>query len=324
MNAANKYKRIIFRFLIIFVLLSVVFYKTSAQSYGLIFSSHEVVPEKRTSLDLTNNIPICFSDKLDLSFDIGFVPNHIVYFGYIFRLVNNKGQNIDLIYDQKKENFKIVFCETFTDIGFEIDRAVLMTEWSKLRFIIDVNKGITCYCNNKIWQTKKLNLTDNCFKVLFGASNEHNFISRDVPPMKIKNIGIKVDGNERSFWPLNESAGENATDSINQIQAKIANPVWIKPQHAIWENPAGFKIKGYPSIAFNPNEEELYIVSADSFYTMSAKSSKISVSALSVPHTNLLAGNQSIFNIHNNRLYNFYTDQRSVAEYEFNNKRWNH
>src|SRR5882724_2845898 len=109
MNADIKYKQINFRFLILFVLLSVAVYKTSAQSYGLIFSSHEVVPEKRTSLDLTNNVPICFSDKLELSFDLSFVPNYTVYFGYVFRLVNNKGQNIDLIYDQKKADFKIVF-----------------------------------------------------------------------------------------------------------------------------------------------------------------------------------------------------------------------
>jgi len=324
MNADIKYKRISFRFLIISVLLSVGCYKTSAQSYGLIFSSHEVVPEKRTSLDLTNNTPVCFSDRLDLSFDLSFVPNYTTYFGYVFRLVNNKGQNIDLIYDQKKENFTIVFCETFTDISFKIDKSVLMSEWSKLRFSVDLNKGITCYYNSKIWQTKKLNLSDNCFKVLFGASNEHNFISRDVPPMKIKNISIQVDGDKRSFWPLNESAGENATDSVNQLQAKIINPVWIKPQHAIWENLAGFKIQGRPSVAFNSNEEELYIVSVDSFYTISAKNSKITVTSLSVAHNNLLAGNQSVFNKQSNKLYNFYTDQKSVTEYDFNNKRWNH
>ena len=318
----TKYKRIAFRFSLVYLLLSGTFYQTSAQSYGLIFSSHEVVPEKRTSLDLTGNNPVCFSTRLDLSFDISFVPNYTVYFGYVFRLINTKGQNIDLIYDQKKGNFRVVFGETFTDINFEINNTILTGDWSKIRFTIDADKGITCYCNNKTWKSKGLNLKSNCFKLLFGAINEHHFISRDVPPMKIKNISVNADGKKLHYWPLNESDGDNAEDNINHLQAKIINPVWVKPQHANWINIAGLTIKGRPSLAFNPNEENLYIVSADSLYTLSGKNTKLSVSPLSVPHNNLLAGNQSIFNLYNNKLYNFYIDQRAVTEYDFTKNRW--
>src|ERR1700730_7579179 len=161
---------------ILYLLLSATFYQTSAQSYGLIFSSHEVVPEKRTSLDLTGSNPICFKDSLDLSFELGFMPNYSVYFGYIFRLVNTESQNIDLIYDQKKSRFRLVFGEIFTDIDFEITDTVLTSEWSKIRFSIGANKGITCYCNNKVLKSKKIILKSLCWKFLFGACNEHNFI----------------------------------------------------------------------------------------------------------------------------------------------------
>src|SRR5579863_3346833 len=44
-----------------------------AQSYGLIFSSHEVVQEKRTSLDLSPDDSLCFAGNFDLSFDINFL-----------------------------------------------------------------------------------------------------------------------------------------------------------------------------------------------------------------------------------------------------------
>lgn len=322
MISNTKYKRIAFRFSLLYILLTGTFYQTSAQSYGLIFSSHEVVPEKRTSLDLTGNNPVCFSNKLDLSFELSFVPNYSIYFGYVFRLINTKGQNIDLIYDQKRGNFRVVFGETFTDISFEINNTVLTGEWSKIRFTIDADKGITCYCNNKTWKSKGLNLKSNCFKLLFGAINEHNFISRDVPPMKIKNISIDADGKRQHYWPLNESAGDHAEDNINHLQAKITNPLWIKPQHANWIDLAGLTIKGRPSLAFNPNDENLYIISTDSLYTLSGKNTRLSVSPLSVPHSNLLAGNQSIFNLYNNKLYNFFIDQKAVAEYDPNKKRW--
>jgi hypothetical protein len=40
------------------------------QSYGLTFSSHENVLEKRTSLDISPDDSICFSKNFDLGFDI--------------------------------------------------------------------------------------------------------------------------------------------------------------------------------------------------------------------------------------------------------------
>ncbi|MCW3120167.1 MAG: galactose oxidase, partial [Chitinophagaceae bacterium] len=181
---------------------------------------------------------------------------------------------------------------------------------------------ISCSWNNKTWKSKKLNLKSNCFKLLFGAINEHNFISRDVPPMKLKNIRVDTDGKEQHFWPLDESAGENAEDNVGHMQAKITNAVWVKPQHANWENMASIIIKGRPSLAFDPNEENLYIVSNDSLYNLSGKNSKLTVSPFSASGINLLAGNQSIFNPGNNTLYNFFIDQSAVAEYDFTKKRW--
>src|SRR6266581_4916114 len=72
----------------------------NAQSYGLGFYSHEVVQDKRTTLDLSlNNVPQ--KDNLEVSFDLSFIPNHEIYFGYILRLVGDDKQNIDLVYDNQ-------------------------------------------------------------------------------------------------------------------------------------------------------------------------------------------------------------------------------
>src|SRR5689334_703073 len=98
-----KYKNLKF-FISVFFCLSI-FTNVLAQSYGLIVSSHETVAENRTSLDLTNSGVICFNDRLDFSFDFGFVPNQSIYFGYVFRLVNDRNENIDFIYNQKENKF---------------------------------------------------------------------------------------------------------------------------------------------------------------------------------------------------------------------------
>ena len=50
-----------------------------SQSHGLEFSSHEVIPEKRTSLNLTSD-PYCLQHNTDISFDFYFRPNLQIYF----------------------------------------------------------------------------------------------------------------------------------------------------------------------------------------------------------------------------------------------------
>src|SRR5580704_650405 len=96
-----------------------------AQSYGLVFRSHEVVQEKRTSLDLSPDDSLCFGKDFDLSFDINFLPRHEIYFGYIFRIiaVGNGGndQNVDLIYNQATRSFRVIIGENFSGISFSVD-----------------------------------------------------------------------------------------------------------------------------------------------------------------------------------------------------------
>ena len=74
--------------------------------HGLAFNSHEVVLEKRTSLDLSPEDSFCFTKNFELSFDINFIPNNKTYFGYVIRIISNGNQNIDLIFDQKSKYFK--------------------------------------------------------------------------------------------------------------------------------------------------------------------------------------------------------------------------
>jgi len=50
--------------------------------FRLAIASRDADPEKRTSLDLTPDKSLV-SQKLELSFDLTFVPNNPTYFGYV-------------------------------------------------------------------------------------------------------------------------------------------------------------------------------------------------------------------------------------------------
>lgn len=296
--------------------------KGYSQSYGLQFFSHEVMMEKRTSLDLSSNHLYCFSKELELSFDVSFESNSNVYFGYIFRLINEKGQNIDLLYNQKEKSFQLVAGEAFTDISFSIDDALLKHQWIPFHFSIDASGIVTYYSGNRVWKTRSLNLKSTCFKIIFGANNEHDFLTRDLPPMKLRNIGITIDGKARNFWPLNESAGTEANDTINQQTATVVNPSWIKPRHSVWENRKSFTVAGNPSIAFDDKKELLYIIGNDSLYRMVMGNGTFAATALSVSHGHLLGGNQSLVDPFTQNLYNFYPDLKLVYGYDTAFNRW--
>src|ERR1700682_782697 len=121
-----------------------------AQTYGLTFSSHEVVLEKRTTLDLSPDDSLCFSKNFDLGFDINFIPNHQTYFGYVIRIINGNEQNIDLIYDQKTSLFKVIIGEKFSGISFMIDSLKLYNSWSRLNLSFDLEKNaLTCLVNGR-------------------------------------------------------------------------------------------------------------------------------------------------------------------------------
>lgn len=298
-------------------------------AYGLQFSSHEVVPEKRTSLVLTNNEPICFSNELNLSFDLNFLDNHLTYFGYIFRLINDKGQNIDLLYDQKNANFRVVVGETFTDIAFQLKDETLKRDFTRLEFTLDASGRLSCQVGSPRqagaglqWRSNGIPLKSKCFKLIFGSCNEHNFVSRDLPPMQLRNIKVKLDGALRYAWPLSESSGSMATDSFGHQNGMVENAIWIKPKHQIWETAATFSVTGRPSFAFDPVHEIVYIVTADTLYSFTAHGLKLSAQPLAALHTNLLPGNQSIVDAATGALYNYYPDQKEIALYDTTMHQW--
>ncbi len=167
---------------LIFALVATFTFKCCAQSYGLEFSSHEVVQDKRTSLDLSPDKTLCFKDNFEISFDLSFVPNLHTYFGYIVRIIEEDKQNIDLIYDiqNTKNRFNLIVGEKLSNIAFDIDHDKLFEQWNKIKIKFDFdNDKITLYSGNKTFIEKNVHLTKGgCYKILFGANNYNSTVSK--------------------------------------------------------------------------------------------------------------------------------------------------
>src|SRR5450432_3847172 len=138
-----------------------------AQSYGVAFSSHEAAFEKRTSLDLTPNSLMCFSNNTELSFDLSFVPGRPSYFGYILRIISKDNQNLDLLYNPRLQHFKVILNDAFTNISFAIDSPKLYKDWNRISLKFNLEKHIlNFYSNGKETGSSNLPANFNCFKLL--------------------------------------------------------------------------------------------------------------------------------------------------------------
>ena len=298
-----------------------------AQSYGLIFSSHEVVQEKRTSLDLSPDDSLCFTNHFRLSFDINFLPHHAIYFGYIFRIIaagaNGNEQNIDLIYNQRLANFKIIVGENFSGISFSVDSLKLYRDWNKFQLHYDLEKHLLEFnVNGRAIGSASVPPAGNCFKILWGANDYGKFRTRDIPPMQIKDVRLEDNGALKYDWPLDETAGEAGMDKLGHHSARIKNPVWLKPRYQQWDPIGSFTINGYAGIAYNPKQDKLYVTGGDSIAVYTLTKDGYTLDWMPIRHANLLLGHQNIYDTSADRLLDVFIDQKTVANFSFAGRDW--
>jgi two-component SAPR family response regulator len=312
------------KFLYLIISLLSFFGEVYSQSYGLQFYSHEAIPEKRTSLNLTPGEPLCLEEDTKISFDLKFVPGLNAYFGYVIRLITTDNQNIDIVSVDKFGNFNFVIGESFS-YPFRIDSSSLFGKWNHFEITFDENlKEVNFFMDNRLVCKGKLNFTSaTCFKVFIGTSDLERYKTIDVPPMKIKDIVIVENKKIKYSFPLSETDGNRAFDVIEKKFAETKNPLWIAPRHFHWKQLQTFETTATPSVAFDKKNEILYIISVDTLYRFSFKAEQLSGSKFYKGRDVLPAGNQSIFDDRSSTLYNFFIDEKTVSAYDTAEKSWN-
>jgi DNA-binding SARP family transcriptional activator len=298
-----------------------------AQSYGLAFYSHEVVQDKRTTLDLSlNNLtPKEALNTLDVSFELSFIPNRTIYFGYILRLISDNNQNVDLVYDNQAntKHFKIIIGDRLSGVSFNIDEKQLFESWNKLRIIVDYkNNRLSVVSGGKTLTEARVHLKPaSNYKLLFGANAYKQYQSTDLPPMKLRNVSAMQNNKQVANWPLNEWQGSVAGELVNHNNGVVNNPIWVKACHRYWQMEKDFVVPGDASIAFDAVKEEIHVITPDSLVTYSDKAPQLRKTAYASGRQELVPGDQALYV--NNRLFYLYLDQQAVGTFNMANNRWN-
>lgn len=323
MRSVNNYIKIAFYLHFLFISSA---FDSYGQSDGLGFYSHEVVQDKRTSLDLTPGKTLCFRDNFDISFEMSLFPNHIVDFGYIVRIIENDTRNIDLVHSVRlnQSHFDLIVGDKPTKIAFDIDSVNIFNHWDKLIIKFDFpNDRLMLYSDGRQFVEKGLHLKKNaCYKIIFGGNNYKQFQTTDIPPMKLRDIRISQNGLLKYDWPLNEESDLIAHEVVSQNDGAVINPEWMTALHRDWQPVPGIDVDGVGSVAFDPKKEIVYIIGADTLFSYSVSNSSWSSNAYAEGKLILNRGNQAFYDPRDGALYYIYKDTNFIARYNFTTRSW--
>jgi len=267
--------------IIIVFIVGFLFSNISAQNYGLKFNGYRVANHERTELNLTQNEFFKFQNEFEIAFSCKIPPiksdSKDALFGYIFRIFNERNENIDLlIFPFPEAGLRLVVgkTNTITDIPYS---ETYIDKWIKfkVKFMLAEDRLIiqtpdTSFVKENVGFKK-----DEAYKLIFGANRYKQFTNVDVPEMSIKDIRVSENGKLKYYWPLNEEDGDIATDAIGGKQAKVVNPSWLINNYQKWNVNFQDNIPGYLLIAADTNTERIFMIANDSLYIYSARSNNI-------------------------------------------------
>jgi len=293
----------------------------------LFFSSHEVIQEKRTSLNLTPNgackFPGGFSIEMEANFRRG-----DGYYGYIFRIKGDGHTNIDLVSNlaSSSSNFwlvlkdKVLFSYKWSDVpngGFD--------RWIKIK--IDINTrnsklSVTFNGNEQEVDVPAISGLKN-FDIVFGAFQNTSFLNTDVSPMSLKNIRVFDAKNHLiRYWKLSKHGQTKVYDETSHIGASVENPKWCIDKHIIWRKLKDLKIDSILGITKDEENGRVFFINNRAVYVMSTLTTAIDTIPFAggLPYADL--EKQIIYDKFTNELWSYNLNKNEISKFSFTTRRW--
>lgn len=299
----------------------------SAQYYGMQFAAHDYLLEQRSGLDLTPEGPLPFKDQLDLQFYLRFDPDHESYFGPVYRIIIGD-QNIDLVHsidpdNPNPNNFELIIHGKTSKIAFHIPLEELVQDWTKLSFEFDFkNKQVSCQVKDTILLDALGEFNEKGgLRLMFGYHERGKFSSTDLPPMFLRDVELFCKGHKNYKWFLNETEGNIAHSTPRGNNGIARNPTWVLKRHNTWENILSLDFPGEAKTAFDPFNNDVYILSKDSVYIYNV----IKRDKRSIPHADPSSAgdaNGLIFNTVTNKLTRYSLENNFITSLDPETGQW--
>ncbi len=300
----------------------------NAQSSGLRFLGQGHALNERTSLELFPKKPYAYSNQLSIEFDLSFVKGYDSYFGYIFRMHNEDGVIIDMIYedlhDPLKDNRLNVILGN-NQLLFSIPLSLeYLYNWNHLKIDFDdLNKRYSFQIGDyKIGEKADFSPLKGELSVFFGSNLHPPHESSDLPNMKIRDITITQDHKKSLHWPLNNMKGTITLDDRKKRKAQVTNPVWLYAGHTSWELAHHFPLKGNAQFTYDHNNNRFFLMTRDSLISFTAGTGDNFKKTGFRSPINLLQGQHLLYDSIHGNLLRYSVEQQLVVNYDIDQNRW--
>lgn len=301
---------------------------TEAQNYGLKFNSQNVSLDKRTELDLTPDELMKFSSEFEISFDYKTTriapKSNEGFFGYVFRIISEEGNNIDLLSTPTPTiglNAVIGKSNFIQPVEYPEEA---INNWIRLRvkFMLEDDR-LVIYTPDSFYVLENIGFRKHqSFKIIFGASDYKHFKNTDVPSMAIKDIEIVGNGKLKYQWPLDEKDGDLAMDRISNNKAKVINPSWLMANHQNWNLNFKEELDEHVLVAPDFDQGNIYLVGPQNAYVFSVLNNEIQKIEYKEKPVFFNWNFRLIYNTLDKKIYCYMVDDGSLYSLDLKTAEW--
>lgn len=294
-------------------------------STGLIFKSHEVNKDDRTSLNLTPTRPFKLPRNFTLEFDLKLRPAHHSY-GYVFRVIANDTVSLDMTSDIGTNRINVILnnmtgAKAASEFHFEKNH--IENQWIKIIVKVE-NDSIKYSIDGKEKVINKSFISPKDWRIFFGANKHEHFYTSDVPPMSIKDLIIKDQkGTALYKWNMSMHGNDIVYDDINNYPAVALNSLWEIDKHTKWKKEISLTTgRKTPQIAYDSINARVFIALRDSVYIINIRNKKIERFKVEGGKPQVGASSQLLYDYKNNQLISYDVDQDELLKYDFETNKW--
>lgn len=293
---------------------------------GLYFYSYETPKDNRTSLFVPLSKIYGLKKNFSLKFDLR-LRSEKEYFGFIFRMLNDKYENLDLILSDYYMNEQISLNVSDRVIlqfnKSEIPEFKPDNKWNTIELKFkDDSVRLTINAISKVAVSPFKKMED--FNIWFGTNNDNMYFTYDIPAMVLKNLYILNDkGGKIRHWSLDKHNNNIVYDEYKGEEAQTINPKWEIDDHCQWTKRVSFLFEKFPQIAFDDVNEKIYFVSQNSMKIYDTKIGKVDSLQNITGEPFIVSPNHLIYDTNNQKLVSYDFSNDGLRNFNFESKSWN-
>lgn len=233
--------------------------------YGLKIVTYPSPGEEFTGVALDNGklIP---SKNSTITMNFEMLNRRDNVFGCIFRIISDKGHNIDLMYtaDRKDNRYPILVCD---DKVTAIPSEIPFDEWIPVSISLDTKTGRINLTYNGIGVSVSDEGTSDAsgFRISFGTCQFAGYVLEDVASISLREISIHRGTKLLRHWTLSLHDEDQCLDEVKKSPAFVKNPSWIIDSYVTWNQTLSLNFDEGPSLAIDENDN--LIVTTDGTWT---------------------------------------------------------